>query len=409
MLKFNSQWTQFLFNFIQGSKHCGWTSGGGRFLKHTVLVLLFVSVSFLCSPAMGDQHISGEVYQAECTEVRVITVSDGLVYPWGLAFLPDGRMLVTERPGRLRLVTIDGRLSDPLAGVPSVFARGQGGLLDVALDPDFEKNSLVYLSYAEPGKGGAGTAVGRGRLVGSRLDSFKVIFRQVPKTRTSVHFGSRLAFGRDGKLFITLGDRGERSRVQDFPVHRGQVIRVNPDGTIPKDNPFVGKAGYRPETWSVGHRNPQSAAIHPETGELWTVEHGARGGDEINIPRAGRNYGWPVISYGVHYSGLKIGVGTHKEGMEQPVYYWDPSIAPSGMAFYTGDRYPEWKGNLLVGALKGNMLVRLVLDGEKVVREERLLREMSTRIRDVRQGPDGFIYLLTDEENGLILRLESAE
>ncbi len=378
-------------------------------MKRTALILLIVSFSFLSSPAISDQHISGEVYKSEFTRIKVVNVSSGLVNPWGLAFLPDGRMLVTERPGRLRLVTEDGKLSDPLGGVPDVFARGQGGLLDVALDPGFDKNSLVYLSYAEPGKGGAGTAVGRGRLEGNRLVSFSTIFRQVPKTRTSVHFGSRLAFAGDGKLFITLGERGERDRVQDFSIHRGQVIRINPDGTIPKDNPFIGRAGYRPETWSVGHRNPQSAAIHPETGKLWTVEHGARGGDEINIPGAGLNYGWPVISYGVHYSGLKIGVGTHKEGMEQPVYYWDPSIAPSGMAFYTGDRFPAWKGDLLVGALKGRMLVRLELDEEKIVKEERILRGMNKRIRDVRQGLDGFIYLLTDETNGRILRLEPAE
>ncbi len=378
-------------------------------MKRIVIVLLILSLLLLYSTAISGQQISEKVFSTENTGIRVVTVSDGLVHPWGLAFLPDGRMLVTERPGRLRLVTKDGKLSEPLSGVPDVFPRGQGGLLDVALDPDFEKNSLVYLSYSEPGKGGAGTAVGRGRLDGDRLSSFKVIFRQAPKTGTKVHFGSRLVFARDGKLFITLGERGERNRAQDFSIHRGQVIRINPDGTIPKDNPFVGKLGFRPETWSHGHRNPQSAALHPETAKLWTVEHGPRGGDEINIPRAGRNYGWPVISYGVHYSGMKIGVGTHKEGMEQPVYYWDPSIAPSGMAFYTGDRYPEWKGNLLVGALRGSMLVRLVLDREKVVREERMLMEMSTRIRDVRQGPDGFIYLLTDEQGGRILRLEPVE
>ncbi len=378
-------------------------------MKRAAVVLLIVSFSFFPNPVISGTPVSGEVYKSEFTRIKVVNVSSGLVNPWGLAFLPDGRMLVTERPGRLRLVTGDGKLSDPLGGVPDVFARGQGGLLDVALDPGFERNSLVYLSYAEPGKGGAGTAVGRGRLEGNRLASFNTIFRQIPRTKTSVHFGSRLAFAGDGKLFITLGDRGERDRVQDFSIHRGQVVRINPDGTIPRDNPFVGRTGYRPETWSVGHRNPQSAAIHPETGELWTVEHGARGGDEINIPGAGLNYGWPVISYGVHYSGLKIGVGTHKEGMEQPVYYWDPSIAPSGMAFYTGDRFPAWKGNLLVGALKGRMLVRLKLEGEKVVEEERILREMNKRIRDVRQGPDGFIYLLTDEKNGSILRLEPSE
>ena len=375
-------------------------------MKRAVMTVVVMFFSFVSGPAISGQYLSGSVFSTEHTGFRVVTVSTGLVHPWGLAFLPDGRMLVTERSGQLRLVSNDGKLSDPLGGVPDVFARGQGVLLDVALDPDFEKNSLVYLSYSEPGKDGAGTAVGRGRLSGNRLVSFSTIFRQIPKTKTNVHFGSRLAFARDGKLFITLGERGERNRAQDFSIHRGQVIRINPDGSVPKDNPYVGKAGYRPETWSHGHRNPQSAAIHPDTGDLWTVEHGARGGDEINIPRAGRNYGWPVISYGVHYSGFKIGVGTHKEGMEQPVYYWDPSIAPSGMVFYTGDRFPAWKGNLLVGALKGRMLVRLKLDGDKVVNEERLLRSMGRRIRDVRQGLDGFIYLLTDEENGQILRVE---
>ncbi len=336
----------------------------------------------------------------------MVTVARELENPWGLAFLPDGRMLVTERPGRLRYVDDSGSVSKPLAGVPEVYARGQGGLLDVALDTDFENNRLVYLSYAQPGKGGGGTAVGRGRLVEDRLENFTVIFRQVPKANTRVHFGSRLVFSRDGKLFITIGERGERDRAQDFSIHRGQVIRVMPDGTVPGDNPFVGRKGYRPETWSHGHRNPQGAALHPDTGRLWTVEHGARGGDEINIPLKGRNYGWPVISFGRHYSGLKIGEGTHKKGMEQPVYYWDPSIAPSGMAFYTADRFRAWQGNLLIGALRGTMLVRLELDGERIVKEERMLKEMSERIRDVRQGPDGLVYLLTDSGNGRILRLE---
>jgi glucose/arabinose dehydrogenase len=243
-------------------------------------------------------------------------------------------------------------------------------------------------------------------LKDNRLENFKVIFSQVPKAKTRVHFGSRLVFSRDGKLFITTGERSQRDRVQDFSIHRGQVIRVMPDGTIPEDNPFVGRPGYRPETWSHGHRNPQAAALHPETGRLWTVEHGAQGGDEINIPLKGRNYGWPVISYGRHYSGLKIGEGTHKEGLEQPIYYWDPSIAPSGMAFYTADRFRAWKGNLFVGALRGAMLVRLELDGEKVVKEERMLRGLGERIRDVRQGPDGLIYLLTDSRDGRVLRLE---
>jgi len=374
--------------------------------KHFIVLLVaFLCLTFLHTTS-SDSHAQDEVYTTEYYRVRVITLARGLENPWGLAFLPDGRILVTERQGRLRYVDDSGNVSKPLAGVPEVYARGQGGLLDVALGPDFEDNRLVYLSYAQPGKGGGGTAVGRGRLEEDRLEDFKVIFRQVPKANTKVHFGSRLVFSRDGKLFITIGERGQRERTQDFSIHRGQVIRVMPDGTVPEDNPFVGRQGYRHETWSHGHRNPQGAALHPETGKLWTVEHGARGGDEINVPMKGRNYGWPVISYGRHYSGLKIGEGTHKKGMEQPVYYWNPSIAPSGMAFYTADRFRVWQGNLLIGALRGTMLVRLELDGEKVVKEERMLKGMSERIRDVRQGPDGLVYLLTDSGNGRILRLE---
>lgn len=370
--------------------------------------LFFVALVIVALNVWSFSKAGGvdDVYPTDLYRVRVVTVARGLENPWGLAFLPDTRMLVTERPGRLRYIDRIGNISKPLGGVPEVYARGQGGLLDVALDPHFADNKLVYLSYAEPGKEGGGTAVGRGRLKENRLEDFRVIFRQVPKANTRVHFGSRLVFSRDGTLFITIGERGQRERAQDFSIHRGQVIRVMPDGTVPEDNPFVGRLGYRPETWSHGHRNPQSAALHPETGRLWTVEHGARGGDEINIPLKGRNYGWPVISFGRHYSGLKIGEGTHKEGMEQPIYYWDPSIAPSGMAFYTADRFRAWKGNLLVGALKGQMLVRLELKGEEVVREERMLQGLEERIRDVRQGPDGFVYLLTDSEDGRVLRLE---
>jgi aldose sugar dehydrogenase len=345
-------------------------------------------------------------FRSEKYPLKVTTVAKGLEHPWGLAFLPDGRMIVTERAGRVRLVMPDGALSPPLAGTPPVFARGQGGMLDVALDPNFAANRLVYLSYAEPGEGGGGTAAGRGRLDGNALVDFKVLFRQTPKGGSGQHFGSRLVFARDGSLFVTMGDRGEPERVQDFSINRGQVVRVMADGAIPKDNPFVGRAGYRPETWSVGHRNIQGAALHPVTGKLWLHEHGARGGDEINIPAAGKNYGWPVIAYGRHYWGGQIGEGTAKPGMEQPIYYWDPSIAPSGMAFYTGDRFPAWKGNILIGALAGQMLVRVELDGEKVVREERMLRELGERIRDVRQGPDGFVYLLTDSSEGRILRVE---
>lgn len=347
-------------------------------------------------------------YKSEHYPLNAVTVAEGLEHPWSLAFLPDGRMLVTERPGRLRIVAKDGTLSDPLRGVPEVYARGQGGLLDIILDPQFSSNRTVYLSYAEPGEDGGSTAVARAVLGEAQLIDLKVLFRQVPKTGGGIHFGSRLVVARDGTLFITIGERGESDRAQDPSVNRGQVIRINRDGTIPTDNPFVGRTGYRPEIWSYGHRNPQGAALHPVTGKLWTVEHGARGGDEINIPQPGRNYGWPVIAYGRHYWGGKIGEGTSKPGMEQPIHYWDPSIAPSGTAFYTGDKFPSWRGNLFVGALSFRLLSRLVLDGERVVKEERLLKELDERIRDVRQGPDGYLYLLTDSSSGRIIRIEPA-
>jgi glucose/arabinose dehydrogenase len=339
--------------------------------------------------------------------VRVETVARGLEHPWALAFLPDGRMLVTERPGRLRIVGRDGRVSEPLAGVPQVLARGQGGLLDVALDPRFADNRLVYLSYAEPGAGGtAGTAVARGRLGEGRLEDVRVIYQQQPKVRGAAHFGSRVVFARDGTLFVTQGDRfASRDGAQDLSVGIGKIVRINPDGSVPRDNPFVGRAGARSEIWSYGHRNVQSAALHPQTGQLWTVEHGARGGDELNRPEAGKNYGWPVITYGVDYSGARIGEGTAKPGMEQPVYYWDPVIAPSGMTFYTGDAFRDWKGSLFIGSLDPGLLVRLTLKDGRVAREERYLADLGERIRDVRQGPDGLLYLLTDSGDGCVLRV----
>jgi aldose sugar dehydrogenase len=339
--------------------------------------------------------------------VGVETVARGLEHPWAFEFLPDGRVLVTEREGRVRIVDRSGRVSPPLAGVPRVYTSGQGGLLDVALDPSFAQNRLVYLSYAEPGVGGAGTAVARGRLGESRLEDLRVIYRQQPKVEGGNHFGSRLAFSRDGKLFVTQGERfSYREKAQDLSNLLGKIVRINRDGTVPKDNPFVGRSGARPEIWSYGHRNVQAAAIKPESGQLWTVEHGARGGDELNHPEGGKNYGWPVITYGVDYSGLKIGEGTAKEGMEQPVYYWDPVIAPSGMLFYTGDAFPGWKGSVLVGSLQPGALVRLELAGGKVVREERYQEgELDTRIRDVQQGPDGLVYVVTDEGDGRLLRV----
>jgi aldose sugar dehydrogenase len=358
---------------------------------------------------MGSaSSLGAESYQSQAGSISVVTVAEGLEQPWGLAFLPDGRMLVTEKEGRLRLVGPDGTLSDPLAGVPEVYDSGQGGLLDVALDPDFAANQLVYLSFSEPGSEGSGTAVARGKLGADRLENVEVIWRQQPKLDSGQHFGSRLIFLKDGTLIVTLGDRNRRQYIADMKAQIGKLVRINRDGSIPKDNPFAGDAAYSPDIYSLGHRNVQGATLHPDTGALWTVEHGSRGGDEINIPQPGKNYGWPVISYGREYSGEKIGEGTQKPGLEQPVYYWDPSIAPSGMTFYTGDKFPAWKGSLFVGALKFQLLARLEVDGNRIVKEERLLEGMGDRIRDVLQGPDGYLYLLTDEDDGRILRLELA-
>jgi aldose sugar dehydrogenase len=371
------------------------------------IVLALALLVAIPLPASGQDAPKSPTPRSTDPGLRVDTVARGLVHPWGLEFLPDGRMLVSERPGRLRIVEKDGKLGEPLANVPKVFARGQGGLLDVALDPKFAENRLVYLSYAEPGDGGtAGTAVARGTLGASGLDNVRVIYRQQPKVSGPNHFGSRLVFARDGTLFITQGERFDHSdQAQDLGSLLGKTVRINPDGSVPRDNPFVGREGARPEIWSLGHRNVQAAEIHPDTGQLWTVEHGARGGDELNHPEAGKNYGWPVISYGRHYSMRKIGDGTHKAGMEQPVYYWDPVIAPSGMAFYTADKFHGWKGSILVGSLTPGGLVRLALENGRVAREERYLGDLNERIRDVKQGPDGLVYLLTDADDGRILRV----
>jgi glucose/arabinose dehydrogenase len=331
-------------------------------------------------------------------EQMLESVADGLDRPWSFAFLPEGVILVTERAGALRTISGDRKISEPISGLPKVAAVGQGGLLDIALHPAFEQTRLVFLSFAEPREEGKNaTSVMRGRLSEDlrSLTDVKVIFRQQPAATGGQHFGSRLAFDPTGALFVTTGDRGDlRALVQKPDNHIGKIIRITEDGGIPPDNPKI--EGWLPEIWSIGHRNIQGAAIHPETGQLWTVEHGAKGGDELNVPQAGRNYGWPDVSYGREYSGDTIGAGiTEKEGIAPPIHYWDPSIAPSGMAFYTGDRYPEWKGNLFVGALVQKHLARLVIDGE--VRQEERLYDGRARIRDVRQGPDGFLYLLTDE------------
>jgi len=348
----------------------------------------------------------GHVQPTGETKIAVTTVVGGLEHPWSLAFLPDGRMLVTERPGRLRYVSADGKLSEPIAGVPAVHAVNQGGLLDVALDPAFASNSTIYLSFAERGGGEENsTAVARARLDGMQLRDVRVIYRQQPKFASGHHFGSRLVFARDGTLFVTQGDRNKlREAVQDLSTDIGKVVRIRTDGGIPADNPFVGRKDARPEIWSYGHRNIQGAALNPATGELWTHEHGPRGGDEINITRAGRNYGWPVITYGREYFGPAIGEGTAKTGMEQPVHYWVPSIGPSGMAFHGGRAYPQWKGQLFVGALAAKQLVRLEIgDDGRVRHEERLA--IDERVRDVREGPDGALYLLTDENPGRVLRV----
>jgi len=341
--------------------------------------------------------------------VKVETFANGLVHPWGLAFLPDGRLIVTERPGRVRIIAASGALSPPVQGTPRVYASGQGGLLDVALSPDFAATGLIYLSFAEPREGAKnGTSVARAKLVaepdGARLERLEVIFRQQPSYTSNAHYGSRIVFTPDGSLFVTLGERYfPRAEAQNPGNHLGKLVRLMPDGSPYAGNPK--RDGWRPEIWSIGHRNVQGAALNPATGKLWTIEHGARGGDEINIPEASKNYGWPVITYGRDYNNTKIGEGTHKAGMEQPIYYWDPSIAPSGAAFYTGDLFPGWKGNLFVGALAGQALHRLVLDGERVVAEERLFTDLGERIREVRQGPDGALWLLTDRAEGRVLRV----
>jgi glucose/arabinose dehydrogenase len=343
--------------------------------------------------------------------LEVRTFARGLVNPWSLAFLPDGRMLVTERPGRMRIVTTEGQLSPPLKGVPDVWASGQGGLLDVAIDKSFAQNKTLYFCFAERAGGGGRTAIARAKLNDGtgRLDETKIIFRQEGPLSSGNHYGCRIVQANDGNLFVTLGEHAAyRDQAQELGNHLGKLIRITPDGSAAAGNPFIGRAGAKPEVWSYGHRNGQGLAIHPASGEVWEIEHGPRGGDEVNIIGKGKNYGWPVIGYGIDYSGAKIHETTAKDGMEQPVKYWVPSIAPSGMAFYTGTLFPAWKGNLFTGALKAKMLVRLSLNGNAVTGEERLLQKLNERIRDVRQGPDGALWLLTDSSAGRILRVSPA-
>ena len=361
----------------------------------------------------GSACAATQTFPSSAGPIAVETVVNGLQHPWALAFLPDGRMVLTERPGRMRIATRDGKLSAAIAGLPKVFASGQGGLLDVAIDRGFSQNRTIYFCFAEPSGSGARTALARARLADQAtpfLEDVKVIFRQDGPLSTGNHFGCRIVQMPDGNLFLTMGDHfGPRDEAQNLGNHLGKIVRVAPDGSVPKDNPFVGRRDAKPEIWSYGHRNSQGAAINPVSGKFWMHEHGPRGGDEINIPEAGKNYGWPVIGYGIDYSGAKIHESTHKPGMEQPIRQWTPVIAPSGMAFYTGNLFPAWKNNLFIGGLASQALVRLELDGDKVTKEERLLREMNQRIRDVRVGPDGALWLLTDHASGRLLRLMPAQ
>ena len=379
-------------------------------LRKTLLATVCASAFLSAVPvALAAQ---AQQFASEQGTLSVTPITQNLDHPWALAFLPDSQgMLVTERPGHLRLVSADGKLSAPLTGVPDVWSKGQGGLLDVVLSPDFKQDRMVYLSYAEGGgQGGtAGTAVGRGRLTPDLkgLDNFQVIFRQEPKLSTGNHFGARLVFDRDGYLFITLGENNDRPTAQDLDKLQGKVVRIYPDGRVPQDNPFVGQSGVRPEIWSYGHRNPQGAALNPWSGTLWENEHGPKGGDEINIIERGKNYGWPAATHGINYSGQPIpeAQGQSVPGSIAPHHVWEKSPGISGMAFYDGDRFKAWQHNVFIGALATQELIRLQFDGDRVVHEERLLGELKARIRDVRQGPDGYLYVLTDEAKGGLYRI----
>ena len=379
-------------------------------LRKSLLATFCASVMFTTAPAAVAASV--QELKSEQGTLEVTTLTQGLEHPWALAFLPDRQgMLVTERPGNLRLVSLDGKLSAPISGVPDVWAKGQGGLLDVVLSPDFKQDRTVYLSYAEGGGKGdkAGTAVGRGQLSADlkTLENFKVIFRQEPKLSVSNHFGSRLVFDRDGYLFITLGENNDRPTAQDLDKLQGKVVRIYPDGRVPDDNPFVGQNGVRPEIWSYGQRNPQGAALNPWTGVLWETEHGPRGGDELNVIERGKNYGWPLATHGINYSGQSIPEATGKtaEGTVGPHHVWEKSPGLSGMAFYDADRFKVWQHNVFMGALVSQELIRLQFNGDKVVHEERLMGELNKRIRDVRQGPDGYLYVLTDESDGVLYKV----
>ena len=374
-----------------------------------VTVALTAAIMMAASLAIATgAHGAEPGFASSAGGLEVRTIAKGLANPWALAFLPDGKMLVTERPGRMRIVTVEGQISPSLKGVPDVWASGQGGLLDVIADKSFADNKTIYFCFAERADGGGRTTAARAKLneANGSLDDVRIIFRQQGPLSSGNHFGCRIAQADDGNLFVALGDHfTHRDQAQNLGNHLGKLIRIAPDGTAPPGNPFAGRTDAKPEIWSYGHRNVQALAINPASGEPWEIEHGPRGGDEVNVIGKGKNYGWPVIGYGIDYSGAKIHDSTAKDGMEQPVKYWVPSIAPSGMVFYTGKLFPKWSGSLFLGALRGAMLVRLTLDGNTVTSEERLLQNLNERIRDVRQGPDGALWLLTDSSSGRILRV----
>lgn len=370
---------------------------------------IVVLVAILLASMGADSTVVADKtrdYHSEKHAFKLVPVGGPLDQAWGMAFLPDGRFLITEKDGKLRILDRGGRLSGPLPGLPEIEAYGQGGLLDVALHPDFSSNGRIYLSLAWDVRGGKTTAVGTAQLVDDRVQGFKIIFTAQPGDNSGRHFGSRLRFGHDGKLFVTIGDRGNRPSAQNLGTHAGKILRLNQDGSAPDDNPFVDLEGAFPEIWSYGHRNPQGLAFETRTGRLWSQEHGPRGGDEVNLVERGGNYGWPIITHGRNYFGTKITDETKRPGMEQPKTYWVPSIAPSGLTVYHGDKFPRWNGNLFVGALKAQVLVRLEMDDDNVIHEERLLSDFNSRIRDVRTGPDGLIYLLLDEDDASLWRLE---
>lgn len=379
---------------------------GQIFSKKIVFRTIF-SILFLI---FFQQPIDAQIFPSSTGELQVNSLAKNLEHPWALDFLPNGNMLVSERPGRLRIVSKNGEVSPPLAGVPAVYAKGQGGLLDIRLDPKFRENKTLYFCYAEGDDIQAGTAVAKAQLYENKLQNVRILFRQRPKVSGANHWGCRIVFAPDQTLFVTLGERFNYSdKAQDLTNDLGKIVHITTEGKPAADNPFINRENVLPEIWSYGHRNIQGATLDPVTQKLWVVEHGPRGGDEVNVIEAGKNYGWPEASYGSHYSLLPIPDEHAKQGFIEPIYFWNPSVSPSGLLFYSGNQFPKWKGDLFIGALSGQALIHLVLKNGKILKEERLLKELKQRIRDVREGPDGYIYILTDSDNGQILQIKMGD